>query len=77
MAELAGETVVAIDKLSVDDDSAAHACAKSDHDEILQSACGAVGHLADGGGVSVIGNGNGHTHLFRKHLGEGYGRWPG
>ncbi len=73
VAKLAGESVVAIDHLTVDDDSAANSCSKGDHDEILHSPCGAVGHLTHGGGVGVVGKGHrDSSHRLGKHLRERY-----
>ena len=77
MAKLAGETVVAVDELSVDDDTAADACAEGDHDEVTESAGGAVGHLAEGSCVGVVGDGDGDAELLADHLREGKGHGPG
>ena len=55
VAELAGEAVMSVDDLSVDDDTRTDTGAEGDHDEILHTAGGAVGHLAHSGGVGVVG----------------------
>ena len=71
VAEFAGEAVVAIKQLAVDDDAAAYAGAEGYHNEILHSLGGAVHHLADGGGIGVIGQGNRQTaEQRRKFLAE-------
>ena len=72
MAQFAGKTVVAIDHLTVDDDTGTHAGSQGDHDEILHAAGGAVGHFAHGGGVGIVGQGHRNAvHLLLEHLGKG------
>ena len=71
VAQLAGKAVVAVYHLSVDHDAGAHAGAQGDHDEILHTAGGAIGHLSHGGGIGVVGEGDGNAvHLLAKELGE-------
>ena len=69
MAELAGKPVVPIDNLAVYDDAAAHSGTESDHDEVLHSARRAVGHLAHGRRVRVVGKSHRNAvETLRKHL---------
>ena len=77
MAEFSGESVMAVDKLSVDYDSGTDTGAKRNHDEVFQAAGGAIGHLADSGGVGVIGDGDRNTEFIADKLSQGYGCGPG
>ena len=77
VAEFAGETVVAIYELTVDDDTGADACAEGNHDEVAQAACSAVGHFADSSGVSVVGDSYGHAEFVAYEPSQGYWRRPG
>ena len=71
MAELACKTVVAIDKLAVDDDTASDTCAESDHDKVLHTLGGAIVHLTESGSICVIGKGNRNAvHGLGKELCE-------
>ena len=71
MAKLAGKSVVTINKLSVDHDTRAHAGAEGDDDEVLHTASHAIGHLADGCCIGVVGHCHGDaTETLGEHLGE-------
>ena len=77
MAQLAGKTVMAVHKLAVDYHARAYACAECDHYEILQTAGSTVGHLADSGGIGVVGNRHRHAELVADKFSQGYGGGPG
>ena len=71
MSQLSGETVVSVYHLAVNNDTATYACTQRYHDEVFHTACGAVGHFTDGGGIGVIGQRGGNTQTFFKHGGQG------
>ena len=77
MAQLTGKAIVAVHHLSVHHDTAAHTSAQGNHDEILHTASHTVGHLADGGSVSVVGNQARNAELLGHHLSQGDGGGPG
>ena len=56
MAQLAGKAVVAVDQLTIDHHAGANTGAECDHDEILETAGSAIGHLTDSGGIGVVGD---------------------
>ena len=56
VAEFAGEAVVAVDHLAIGDESRTESRPERDHDEILHPLGVAVDHLADRGGVGVVGH---------------------
>ena len=70
MTQLACKTVVPIDHLAVNHDAAAHARTERNHNEVLHSFGGAVGHLAHCGCVRIVGNGAWQTELLLHHLGK-------
>ena len=61
VAQLAREAVVAIDHVASDDDTAAYSGAEGNHDEILHTLGGAVGHLTDCSRIGVVGKRNGES----------------
>ena len=77
MAQLAGKSVMAIYQLAVDDYAASYAGAEGNHYKVLEAASGAVGHLAYGGSIGVIGDGHGYAEFFADQLSQRYGRGPG
>lgn len=77
MPKLAGESVVAVNHLSVDNDTATNACAESNHNEILQATSHAVGHFADSGSVGIVSDGYGYAEFGAHEVGEWNWRWPG
>ena len=71
VTQLAGETVVTVDHVTVNDDTGTYAGAQRDHDEVLHTAGGAVSHFTHGGGVGVVGQGNGNAvHLLAEEFGK-------
>ena len=71
VAQLAGEAVATVDHLPVGHDARAHARAQGDVDEVLHAPGHAVGHLAQGGGVGVVGDGDGHpAQRVAEELGQ-------
>ena len=54
MAELACETVMSVNDLTVDHDTRSHTCTEGDHDEILHASCSAVCHFTDSSRIRVI-----------------------
>ena len=72
MAQLASETIMAVEQLAVDDDARADARAKCDDDEILHATGYAVDHLAQGRSIGVVGHGHGNVaETLAEHLGQG------
>ena len=55
VAKFAGETVVAVNHLSVYHDTAADTCSESNHDEVLHASRSTVGHLTHGSRIGIIG----------------------
>ena len=67
VAELARESVVAIDHVASDDDTAADAGAESNHDEILHTLGYSVGHLTHCSRIGIVGKRHGQS---AKSLGK-------
>ena len=55
MTQLTGKAVVAVKQLTIDDDTRTYARAQGDDDEVLHAASHTIDHLADSGGISVVG----------------------
>ena len=77
MAQLTSESVVAIHHLAIHHDAAAHTCTQGDHDKVLHTASHAVGHLADGGSVSVVGDQARDAEFLSHHVSQGNRGRPG
>ena len=77
MAQLAGKAVAAVDQLAIDHHAGANTGAECDHDEILETAGSAIGHLADSGGIGVVGDSYGNVELVAQKLGKRHGSGPG
>ena len=62
---------MAINHLSVHNDTAAHASSEGDHDEIFHSLCGSIGHLTDCCCVCIVSESDLQAvEGLGKHLGE-------
>ena len=68
---------MAVDELATDDDAATDTRAEGDDDEVLHATCCAVGHLADGCGVGVVGQRYGDAEAILDHLRQGEDALPG
>ena len=70
MSELSGKSVVAIYNFAIDDDSAAYAGTKSNHDEVLHSSGSTVSHFTHSSSIGIIGKSDRNApHLIGKQLG--------
>ena len=54
MTQLSGKTIVSVNHFSVNHDTAADSGSKSDHNEMVHTLGGSVGHLTHCGGIGVI-----------------------
>ena len=70
MAKFAGKTVAAIHQLSVDHNARAYTGAQGEHDEILHATRHTIGHLANGCGIGIVGDGHWHTEPLAEHAGQ-------
>ena len=68
VSELTREAVVSVNQLSVRDESRTYARAERNHDEILHPLRVAVDHLADSGGIGVVGNVYGRVGEVLAHV---------
>ena len=61
---------MAVNYLTIDDDTATYACAEGDHDEVLHSPGSAIGHLAHSSGIGIIGKSyRNAVHLVLQEFG--------
>ena len=61
MTQFSGKTVVAINQITTDNDTATNASTQRNHDEIFHTAGSAVRHFADGGSIRIIRQSYGNT----------------
>lgn len=70
VTELPCKTVVTVHELSVDDDTRSYTCAEGDHNEVLHSTGGTIGHFTYGCGIGIIGDCYRYAELLAYHLCE-------
>ena len=67
MSQFSGKTIVTINHLTVDNDTATYTCTQSDHDEIFHTTCSTISHFTDSCGVGVVRQCSRDTQTFLKH----------
>src|SRR4030065_361712 len=72
MTYLAGETIMAVDKLTINDKPAAKPGTQGDHNKVLHLFGAPVDHLPHGCRVSVIGDNDGKRRVLCKDLSQRY-----
>ena len=71
MTEFAGKSVMTIDNLTIDDNTAADTCAEGNHDEVLHTARSSVGHLTHCSSIGIICKSYRNTvHLLFQEVGN-------
>ena len=76
MAEFTGVSAAAFEQPSVGHHTGADTRAESQHDEISHASGGAELHLAQGGGVGIVGGIHAESSQTAQYLGERHRRLP-
>lgn len=77
VAQLSGQAAGAGEESAGGHDAGAYACAQRDGDEIGEASGGAETHLAQCGGIGVVGCSHGQPEAFAHEAAQGDGRLPG
>ena len=73
MTKFSGKSVAAIDQLTIDDDTRAHARSQGYDDEVLHTTCYTISHLAHSRSIGVVGQSHGDSaQPVAEHLGQWY-----
>ena len=76
MTQFSGKTVVAINHLTVDNDTATYTCTQSNHDKIFHTTCSTISHFTDSCGVSVVSQCSRYTQALLEHSCQRYYTFP-
>ena len=73
MTQLTCKSVVTVEQLTVDHDTRAYAGAEGDDDEVLHATGHAIDHLADSGGIGIVGESHGDVvEALAEEFSEGH-----
>ena len=67
MAQLTGKTIVTINHLSVNNNTATDTCAQCNHDKILHTTRSSIGHFTYTGRIGIISQSRRNAKTFFKH----------
>ena len=76
MTQFAGKTVMTINHLSVDYDTATYTCSQCDHDKILHTTGSTICHFAYSSSIRIIGQCSRNTKSLFKHSSQRNNTFP-